>query len=268
MLAAELQPAVRQVVRRNGELEEENKDLYEKVHQLLAEATALRVIRQQYQSFASSQCLSPSKVIQETIYRQRRQIATLQSRLNATQAQLDSTLTAKSQMEIRLERHADSLERSTRIESDANATCRAMAKSLRDLTATCRNATIEDEEEEGGDADLLTELDTVHRHVRTLVEACAEAQRERQELAIEAQGATQAISELETRRKVLQTEKEVTDECNTRYNREREKLGKAIATLRKALDEMKKSLKATEAEKKRLKAENEQLRLELAELTK
>jgi hypothetical protein len=102
MLSTELQPAVRQIVQRNGELEEENKQLYDKVHQLLTEVTALRAIRGQYESLVAghgSQLLSPpSQTLRDTVQRQKRQIARLQDRLDSaeTDAQVPATQKAES----------------------------------------------------------------------------------------------------------------------------------------------------------------------------
>ena len=94
MLDVELQPAVRQMVERKEHLEQENKRLYDKVHELLAEHTALKAsdrhFRKECESMVTSH-LSPSKEIQTKLRRQRQQIDRLQEELTATQTEAAET---------------------------------------------------------------------------------------------------------------------------------------------------------------------------------
>ena len=94
MLDVELQPAVRQMVERNEHLEQENKRLYDKVHELLAEHTALKAshrhFRKECESMVTSH-LSPSKEIQTKLRRQRQQIDRLQEELTATRTEAAET---------------------------------------------------------------------------------------------------------------------------------------------------------------------------------
>jgi chromosome segregation ATPase len=124
----------------------------------------------------------------------------------------------------------------------------------------------EEEEEDQLPEALPASLQVLHRHVRALSQMLNESAKQRQQLAMDLQGANQTISELETRVHVLEIEKATTDECNARYTKEREELGNAIMTLRSTLEEVKGTLVSAEEEKKKLKTQNARLRLELEKL--
>jgi chromosome segregation ATPase len=109
-------------------------------------------------------------------------------------------------------------------------------------------------------------MQALHRHVGTLADELRETAKRRQQLAMDYQNARQTISELDTQIRVLETEKTATDECNARYDEERQELGEAIATLRSALEETKERLVTAEEDKKKLKTQNARLKLELEKL--
>jgi chromosome segregation ATPase len=282
MLSTELQPSVRQIVQRNEELEEENKQLYDKVHQLLTEVTALRAIRSHYESLVGgrgSQLLSPSpQALRETVRRQKRQIARLQARLDSAEADAQTLATEKAELEQRLERNADTLEKTAQLEADAGQECTAVARKVRALISLCRKTGFnrggtgeqKDEEPDVPKRSLTDGLSgavqALHRQVGTLADQLRETAKGRQQLGMDYHNARQTISELETQIRVLETEKTATDECNARYDDERQELGEAIATLRSALEETKKRLVTAEEDKKKLKTQNARLKLELEKL--
>jgi chromosome segregation ATPase len=156
--------------------------------------------------------------------------------------------------------------------------CTTVTRLIRCLISQCRspdsdpgNSEEEEEEEqtlqERQSPDrLAVAMQTVQHHVQILADRLTETMKRRQQLTTDYQIARQTISELETRIRVIETEKTATDECNARYDKERQELGEAIATLRSALEGMKKSLVSAEEDKKTLKTENARLRLELEKL--
>lgn len=275
MLSAELQPAVRQIVERNEQLETENKQLYDKVHELMTETTALKAAQEKFRQHCESmvvnqahQLISPSKDMQERMQRQRHQIERLQSKLAATQSEAKAVEQEREELEERLECQAESLEKTTQKDSRAVESCQAMTRTMSSLIAMCRaNGGEEDEDEDDASdtpQDVAGAVNFLQRRFRVLGEECAAVVQQRQRIAVENTALKQTISELETRLRVLETEKSATDECNMRYEKEREELSKAIATLRSALDCVKTSLIEAEAEKKTLKEENVRLRIELS----
>jgi chromosome segregation ATPase len=267
MLSLELQPAVRQIVQRNGELEEENKRLYATVHQFLTEVTALRAVRAQYESLVAgqpAQVLSPTQEsLRATAERQRRQIARLQGQLDATAADLSSQSAERADLEQRCERCADALERSAQLEADAGQACNSATRQLLALCALCGG-----EEEDAGDAPdgaapaaLPGALQALHRAVEALGGRLAAGAAGRRALGEALHAARQAASELGARVRALETEKAAADECGARYEQERQQLGNAFATLRASLEAVKARLVAAEGDRKRLAAENARLRL-------
>jgi chromosome segregation ATPase len=183
---------------------------------------------------------------------------------------LDGALQERAELEEEIDRHADDLEKSTQVESDAGRTCGEIAKSLRNLISICRQS---DREASAEDADcpelsieLPSSLQTVHEYVRAVADLCAETVSERRQLTSASQTARQTVSELETQIRVLEAEKNATDQRNARYDQERIELGSAIAKLRTGLAAVKARLVAAEEEKKRLRDENAQLRAAIAPL--
>lgn len=268
MLEGELQPAVRQMVQRNEHLEQENKRLYDKVQELLAENTALKQSRRQFrkqcESLVTSELLSPSKEMHAKLQQQRRQIERLQEEIASTQADAASAHKARSEMQRKLDCHEDNLEISAQLECDAARSCLDIARTLESLIALCNLQ--ETTKECACPDDLTGAVSYLQKRVEKLREGCEIAARQADRAGLESANFKQIMSEMETRIKVLETEKDATDECNRRYERERGELGKAIATLREALEGVKANLMTAEEEKKVLKEENVQLRIEMSEL--
>lgn len=271
MLSVELQPAVRQIVERNEQLETENKELYDEVHKLLTEITALKATRHKFRQHCesmvanqASQLLSPSKEMQSKLQRQKRQIERLQSKLAATQSEAETAQRERAELEQHLERHADNLEKSAQIECDATKSCNDIARSINQLIGFINSE--EEDESETFPETLPEAIEYVQKKFRFLGESTASLIQQRQQLLIENNSHKQTIGELETRIKVLETEKSATDDCNARYEKEREELGSAISTLRTALDEVKRQLISAEEEKKLLKEDNVRMKIELGQL--
>jgi chromosome segregation ATPase len=249
-----LPASVRQTVRRSADLAEENKQLYEKIHQLLTEITGLRVVRSQYESLLESLASTPTRALQDTLHRQDRRVVHLQSQLSATQSELDAALEQCSELKCELDRRANEPEKSAQLESDAGRTCGAIAKSLQKLISTCNSS------------ESPSSLETLHENVRAAADVCVAAVKERRQLEEAAQTKRDEVSEIEAKIRVLDDEKNVTDQRNARYDRERNELGGTIAKLRTELASVKARLVAAEDEKKRLKAENAKLRAAIAPL--
>lgn len=268
MLDVELQPAVRQMVERNEHLEQENKRLYDKVHELLAENSALKASRRHFrkecESMVTSQLLSPSKEIQSKLQRQRQQIERLQEELNATQSEATAAQKARSELQHELDSHEDNLEKSAQMECDAAHSCADIARTIESLIALCQSQ--EDVTSFACPDDLDGAIEYLERRIERLRDSCAVAVQERERAGTESNTFKQMMGEMETRIKVLETEKDATDECNRRYERERGELGKAIETLRAALEGVKENLITAEEEKKVLKEENVKLKIEMSEL--
>jgi chromosome segregation ATPase len=224
--------------------------------------------------------MSPSpQELRDVVQRQKRQITRLQAKLDSAETDLQSVSAEKAELEQRFEQNADTLEKTTQMEADAGRACKAVTQQVRALIALCQNPNfrdddIDEEEEEeertsqeGQVPDALpASLQVLHHHVKVLSNRLTESAKQRQQLVLDSQTAKQTISELETQIRVLETEKASTDECNARYDKEREELGNAIVTLRSALDGMRGSLVSAEEEKKKLKIQNARLRLELEKL--
>ena len=174
MLSVELQPAVRQIVERNEQLENENKELYDEVHKLLTENTALKATRHKFKQYCESmganhatQLLSPSKEMQSKLQRQKKQIERLQSKLAATQSEAETALKERVELEQHLERHADNLEKSAQIECDAARSCNDIARSMNQLIGFINN---EEDESETFPETLPEAIEYVQKKFRILGE--------------------------------------------------------------------------------------------------
>lgn len=271
MLTVELRPAVRQIVERNEQLEGENVQLYEKVRELLTENTALKAGRLQFRrqceslvSGQASQLLSPTKELEGRVQKQKRQIERLQQRLAATQSEAELAQRESRELEDRLEAHVGELEKSAQAEVESARACAQLVKECEAIVEICGahewDEAVECPEEIGGAIECL------HGVVRLVSEGCAAVVQRREQATVENNSFKQMVTEMETRIRVLETEKNATEECNKKYEKEREELGGAIATLRKALDDVKTNLIAAEDEKKGLKEENVRLRIEIGQL--
>ena len=271
MLTVELRPAIRQIVDRNEQLETENTQLYDKVHELLTENTALKAGRLQFRrqceslvTSQASQLLSPSKEFEMRVQRQKRQIERLQQRLAATQSEAELAQREHEEMKERITQHTEDIEKSAQVETDATRACMRLVKECEGIVAICGH----DEEEAPVECpdDLAGAIECLYGVVRLVSDGCAAAVQQREQAVMESTSFRQMVQEMETRIRVLETEKNATEECNKKYEKEREELGGAIATLRKALDDVKSNLIAAEEEKKELKEENVRLRIEVGDL--
>ena len=232
MLDVELQPAVRQMVERNEHLEQENKRIYDKVHELLAENTALKAshrhFRKECESMVTSH-LSPSKEIQTKLRRQRQQIDRLREELTAAQTEAAAAQKARSQLQNELDSHEDNLEKSAQMECEAARSCADIARTIEALIGLCQSQGASTSY--GCPDDLSGAIEYLERRIQRLRDSCAVAVQERERAGTECNTFKEMM---ETRIRVLETEKDATDECNRRYERERGELGKAIETLRAA----------------------------------
>ena len=274
MLSVELQPAVRQIVERNEQLEEENKCLLDKIHELLTEVTSLKAARHKFKldcesmvATHASELMSPTREMKQKLKRQRRQIENLQNQLTSTKTELETIAQEKNAIQKTYENHADTLEKAAQDEADATNSCCEMAQSINNLIgiiAKCNgnNANV-DLNEKISINDLPTAVSFLQKKILLLSENCTEMSRSNDELTLESANHKQHISTLETQIQCLQKEKETLEECNQKYINEREELGSAISTLRSALMEVKNNLITSDEEKKELKNENIRLRIEL-----
>lgn len=263
MLSSELQPAVRQLVERNEQLENEKEELYEKVHELLTENTALKATRHKFredcQSLVAnqaSQLLSPSREMKQRIHQQKRQIQNLQSQLTESQSQVEELQKAISELEQQHENEADTIERAEQIEIDAAEECKEIIQQLHRLIPDSK------ENEEENEPTLKGQLKIMKKRIQRVQQEYSDFTSEKQTLNLNMMDYKQRISDLETENSVLKTEKETTAECNQRYEKERAELTQAITTLRKALGELKTNLTTAEQEKDLLKKENIRLTIE------
>jgi DNA repair exonuclease SbcCD ATPase subunit len=264
MLNLELQPAVREVVERNDQLENENKTLSDRIHELMTEVTALKAARGQYGDLSSSQGFSsPDKgdELRNAIQRHKKHIARLQSRVVASQSELDQTLKEKAEISSALESERDQLERSAQLESDAGQKCDRIAKALQRLLGISKGKDPRHfSEDPPSSLDLGASLDRMNRDVEALGDAFARNAQEKKRLLAQNAELQQKHANLTAQLSSLQRNKAVTDECNARYDSERKDLNTAIATLRPALDQMTARFIAADNERKQLKSELERLK--------
>ena len=253
MLTEELQPAVQQLVQRNQHLERENKELYSKVHELLAQLTALKSSRHKFQSdiqsyvdTRTSELESPNRELKQRLHRQKHQIESLREELEAAQAKISEL----SQSQIQVEKTVTDEQHSQEIVSDVLEQILSIRNSLGKQTTS-------------SDSDPMQRL---KEEVKAIQKDFLDVVKERDRVLAENEQLKQNCSDLETRVIVLQQENSTTNDCNSKFEKEREELTNAITSLRSTVSKLKESLVNTENEKKVLKGENSSLKIEISQL--
>lgn len=284
-IAHGLPPAIRQIVERNEQLETENRHLYDRIHELLSDVCALKAARCMFRQHCEtkvrnhvSELVSPAKELRCKIERQREQIEVLRSRIVEKKSEAETAEQERAELLEVSEIRVDDIEKASRVESEATRACSSIARLMGSLLSLNSVECAEVGGDNNNDNDDVGEFVETPRNIGEAVgivdeklmvlrAGCTVAVRERDQGLIENAKLKRTVNDLTTRICATEMEKKATDDCNTRYEHEREQLAVAIAALRGALGEAKESLIAAEAEKRILKDEAVRLQIEVDTLT-
>lgn len=265
------------IASRNAQLEAENRELYQKINDLLTENTALKASRAKFrevcQSYVESQTtniLTPTKEMNQKIYRQTREIDSLKQKL----ADAEQALQAHEQEKARVIEEKTALEYQAEKEEatsqQSKVICHELIRSIKSLQRNLSGINEDDQNYNSGyddnqliESSLQQYIEKLQTSFRELSLECAKATTTTNSKTNEIQELKRQISELETKIIVLNTENAAAKECNDRYEEERTELTNAITSLRNALKATKETLVSVESANKALKEENVQLRIKL-----
>ena len=275
------------IASRNAQLEVENKELYQKINELLTENAALKASRskfreicQNYVESQTSNTSTPAKEINQKMYIQTLEIELLKQKLKKVEEQAQNAEMEKDKA-IQDKRSAEQTRYHEETSNKENTKmCLDIIKSMKQLSDQFKAAKQNEMEinsnyssfkldddfsfEISESKPISSQLQTIFDAFTNLSKASKTHVQDKQKLFSENQILRQRISELETQISVIKTESDATRECNDRYDKERNELTNAITSLRNALKLTKENLVNTEKEKESLKEENIKLKISLA----
>lgn len=266
---------IQQIVDRNATLEAENAYLYQTIRDLTAELTVFKASHSKFredcmkyiQSLTTSS-ISPSKEMNQKVFKFTREIEILKSQL-ITSEKKNQSLTTENEKIIQEKEELDKTIQETNNSALQNKQmCNEILHSLLSLENTMKEKEIGTDLSESfqnitNDIDDLTISQQLHL-MQSTIESISLNIAQTKEVRVvdkkEFEAKDQTIRDLQTRIEVLQHRADAIDECNANYIKEREDLNNSISTLRQALTVMKQEFVKADKERKELIAANQQLK--------